>query len=237
MDLALRAIEHWIDAAELNYVCVTPAHSVMDAYDDPDFRSILNSSGLTTPDGMSLVWILRLLGHKEVNRVYGPDLMLALCRHGVEKEYRHYLYGGEPGVAEALAARLTNRFDDLQIVGTHSPPFRTLTDDEDQVEIDKINSTNPDIVWVGLSSPKQERWMTEHLGKINAPVMIGVGAAFDFLSGAKPQAPRWVQRSGFEWLFRLVIEPKRLWPRYRLYPKFVMLVLLQLIGLKKFPIK
>ena len=237
MDLALRSIEHRIDAAEPNYVCVAPAHSIMDAYQDGGFRRILNSSGLTTPDGMSLVWILRFLGHKEVARVYGPDLMLAMCQYGVEKKYRHYLYGGELGVAEALASRLTDRFDDLQIVGTHSPPFQRLTEDEDRAIIEKINSANPDIVWVGLSSPKQERWMAEHLGKIEAPVMIGVGAAFDFLSARKHQAPRWIQRSGFEWLFRLASEPKRLWPRYRQYPKFVALVFLQLVGLKKFSIE
>ena len=235
LDLALRAIKHWIDAAEPTYVCVTPAHSIMDAYHNPQLRSILNSSGLTTPDGMSLVWILKLLGHKDVDRVYGPDLVLALCQFGVEKKYRHYFFGGEPGVAKALASRLTKRLDGLQIVGTHSPPFHKLSDAEDRAEIDMINSTNPDIVWVGISSPKQERWMAEHLGKINAPVMIGVGAAFDFLSGRKPQAPRWIQRSGLEWLFRLATEPKRLWPRYRQYPLFMWLVLLQLLGLKKYP--
>ena len=235
MDLALRAIEHWSDTAEPNYVCVTPAHSIMDAYHDPAFRNILNSSGLTTPDGMSVVWILKLKGYKEVDRVCGSDLMLAVCRYGLERHCRHYFYGGAPGVAEALVSRLTDRFEDIQIAGIHSPPFRKLTDDEDQAEIEKINSTNPDIVWVGISSPKQERWMAEHLGKIEAPVMIGVGAAFDFLSGKKPQAPRWIQRSGFEWLFRLATEPKRLWPRYRQYPLFVWLVLLQLLGLKEFP--
>lgn len=237
MDHALRTIEHWIDTGEPNYVCVTPAHSIMDAYHDPDLRNILNSSGLTTPDGMSIVWILKAKGFRSVGRVYGPDLMLAVCQDGVEKKYRHYLYGGEQGVAAALASRLTDRFDELQIAGTHSPPFRKLTADEDQAEVEKINSTNPDIVWVGLSSPKQERWMAEHLGKIDAPVMIGVGAAFDFLSGRKHQAPRWIQRSGFEWLFRLATEPKRLWPRYRRYPKFVLLVLAQMLGLKDFPIE
>lgn len=234
MEEALSFIDGLIAHQDHQYICVTPAHSIMDAYYDPDFRGILNSSGLTTPDGMSLVWILRLLGQKGVDRVYGPDLMLALCRHGVAKKYRHYLYGGEPGVADALASRLTDRFDYIQIAGTHSPPFRKLTDDENQAEIEKINSTNPEIIWVGLSSPKQERWMAEHLGKIKAPVMIGVGAAFDFLSGNKPQAPRWIQRSGFEWLFRLASEPKRLWPRYRRYPLFVWLILLQLLGINKY---
>jgi N-acetylglucosaminyldiphosphoundecaprenol N-acetyl-beta-D-mannosaminyltransferase len=155
----------------------------------------------------------------------------------VEKKYRHYLYGGEPGVAETLASQLTGRFDKLQIVGTQSPPFRKLTTEEDLEAIEMINSTNPDIVWVGLSSPKQERWMSEHLGKIEAPVMIGVGAAFDFLSGSKPQAPRWMQRAGLEWLFRFLTEPRRLWPRYRQYPLFVLFVLLQLLGFKEFPIE
>jgi N-acetylglucosaminyldiphosphoundecaprenol N-acetyl-beta-D-mannosaminyltransferase len=207
----------------------------MDAYYDDGFRRILNSSGLTTPDGMSVVWILKLLGQKEVGRVYGPDLMLALCKYGVEKKYRHYLYGGEPGVAEALASQLTDMFDGLQIAGIHSPPFRKLTNEEDQETIEKINAAKPDIVWVGLSSPKQEYWMAEHLERINVPVMIGVGAAFDFLSGSKPQAPGWMQRSGLEWLFRFLTEPRRLWPRYRQYPLFVWLVLLQIFGLKEFP--
>ena len=237
LGLVVELIDTWIREGKASYICVVPAHSVMDAYNDSEFRSILNSSGLTTPDGMSVVWILKLQGHKEVDRVCGSDLMLAVCRYGMERHYRHYFYGGGPGVAEALASRLTVRFEDIQIAGIHSPPFRKLTDDEDQAEIEKINSTNPDIVWVGISSPKQERWMAEHLGKIEAPVMIGVGAAFDFLSGKKPQAPRWIQRSGFEWLFRLATEPKRLWPRYRQYPLFVWLVLLQLLGLKEFPIE
>lgn len=237
MGEALSFIDGLVAHQDHQYICVTPAHSIMDAYYDTEFRNILNSSGLTTPDGMSVVWILKLLGHKEVDRVYGPDLMLALCKYGVEKKYRHYLYGGEPGVAEALSSQLTDGFDELQIAGAHSPPFRKLTNEEDQDTVEMINSTNPDIVWVGLSSPKQERWMAEHLGKIEAPVMIGVGAAFDFLSGNKPQASRWIQRSGLEWLFRLATEPKRLWPRYRQYPLFVWLVLLQLLGLREFPIE
>ena len=232
---ALGTIEHWINAKESHYICVTPAHSIMDAYYDAEFREILNSSGLTTPDGMSIVWILKIMGHKEVGRVYGPDIMLALCEYGLEKKYSHFLFGGEPGVAEALASQLADKFDDLQITGTHSPPFRKLIYEEDQAEIDKINSANPEIVWVGLSSPKQERWMAEHLGKIDAPVMIGVGAAFDFLSGSKPQAPRWMQRFGLEWLFRFLTEPRRLWPRYRKYPLFVWLVLMQMLGIRKNP--
>ncbi len=219
------------------FICVTPAHSIMDAFYDDSFLRILNSSGLTTPDGMSVVWILRLLGHKEVNRVYGPDLLLETCRAGRPHTWRHYFYGGEDGVAENLVAQLMANYPELHVAGTYTPPFRPLTTDEDEEIINTLNETKADIVWVGLSSPKQERWMAEHLGKINAPVMIGVGAAFDFLSGSKSQAPRWIQRSGFEWLFRLVNEPKRLWPRYRQYPLFGWLVLLQLLGLRRFPIE
>lgn len=233
----LESTHEWIENKTYTYICVVPAHSIMDAYYDTDFRDILNSSGLTTPDGMSVVWILKLRGFKEVSRVYGPDIMLALCQRGVEKKYRHYFYGGEPGVAEVLAAQLTDRYNELQIAGTHSPPFRELTNEEDQEAVEMINSANPDIVWVGLNSPKQERWMTDHLGRIDAPVMIGVGAAFDFLSGNKPQAPGWMQRSGLEWLFRFLSEPRRLWPRYKHYPLFVWLVLLQILGLKKYPLE
>jgi len=237
MGEALSFMNSSIAHQDHQYICVTPAHSIMDAYYDDGFRRILNSSGLTTPDGMSVVWILKLLGHKDVGRVYGPDIMLALCQFGLEKKYRHFLFGGKPGIAEALASQLIERFDGLQIAGTHSPPFRKLTHEEEQETIEKINAAKPDIVWVGLSSPKQEYWMAEHLGRINAPVMTGVGAAFDFLSGSKPQAPRWIQRSGFEWLFRLATEPKRLWPRYRQYPLFVWLVLLQLLGIKEIPVE
>jgi N-acetylglucosaminyldiphosphoundecaprenol N-acetyl-beta-D-mannosaminyltransferase len=207
----------------------------MDAYRDPELRRIFNASGMTTPDGMAIVWLLRLQGHRRVSRVYGPDLMLEVCRAGVAKGYRHFLYGGDEGVANRLAQALVERFPGLRIAGTHTPPFRALTDDEDLQVIAKINASGADIVWVGLSTPKQEWWMAGHLGKIDAPVMVGVGAAFDFLSGRKPQAPLWIQRSGLEWLFRLATEPRRLWPRYRQYPLFVVLAVAQLLGLKRFP--
>jgi N-acetylglucosaminyldiphosphoundecaprenol N-acetyl-beta-D-mannosaminyltransferase len=234
---AVETIEGWIERREHHYVCVTPAHAVMDAYGDPDLRRVFNSSGLTTPDGMAIVWLLRMMGHPHVGRVYGPDLMLALFGRSVPTGYRHFLYGGEAGVAEELATRLRERFPGLRIAGTYTPPFRPLTAQEDSEVVTQINASGADLVWVGLSSPKQERWMASHLGAIEAPVMIGVGAAFDFLSGRKSQAPRWIQRSGFEWLFRLASEPRRLWPRYRRYPKFVCLALSQLLGLKHFPME
>ena len=234
MAQALEAIDGWIALREPRYVCVTPAHSVMEARRDPEFRRILNHSGLTTPDGMSIVWLLRLRGHRHVERVYGPDLMLAICEGGLAKGYRHFLYGGAPSVADELASHLRARFPDLQIVGTLSPPFGLPTPEEDSQATAAINGSQPDIVWVGLSTPKQERWMAEHMGRLEAPVLIGVGAAFDFLSGRKPQAPRWVQRSGLEWLFRLATEPRRLWPRYREYPLFALLAAAQLLGLKRY---
>jgi N-acetylglucosaminyldiphosphoundecaprenol N-acetyl-beta-D-mannosaminyltransferase len=233
---AVRRVDGWIARQERNYVTVTPAHAVMDAYRDPDLRRIFNASGLTTPDGMSIVWLLRLRGHRDVERVYGPDLLLEVCRHGLEKGYRHFLFGGEEGVAETLRRKLEERFPGLQIVGTWSPPFGAITEREERSTVERINAATPDVVWVGLSTPKQERWMAAHLGRLAAPVMVGVGAAFDFLSGRKHQAPRWIQRTGLEWMFRLATEPRRLWPRYRRYPLFVLLATAQLLGLKRYPI-
>ncbi len=236
MESTLRIFEEWITQHQHTYVCVTPAHAVMDCYRRPDLRAIFNRSGMTTPDGMSIVWLLKLYGHREVDRVYGPDLMRNTCQLSVSKGWRHYLYGGEPGVSEALESALKAEFPGLQIVGTYSPPFRPLTDQEDLEMIRQVNAANPDIVWVGISSPKQEQWMSAHLGRLDASLMIGVGAAFDFLSGRKPQAPRWMQRNGLEWLFRLGTEPDRLWRRYAQYPLFAGLLLAQLLGLMKFPL-
>lgn len=235
MDQALKTIEDWVERQEHRYVCVTPAHGIMECQQQPDLLPIFNASGMTTPDGMGVVWLLKLLGFSHVSRVYGPDLMLAVCDR-FQYRFKHFLYGGNPEVAEQLSNTLQIRFPSLKIIGTYSPPFRPLTPEEDDQIIAHINETQPDIVWVGLSTPKQERWMADHLGKINAPVMVGVGAAFDFLSGNKKQAPKWIQKSGLEWLFRLITEPQRLWRRYIQYPLFVILVMLQLTGLKKYPV-
>ena len=233
----LEVIDSWLQERQRNYVCLTPAHSVMACYRDPEIRRIFNASGLTTPDGMSIVWILRRRGHRDVGRVYGPDLMLACCQRYLDQGRSHYFYGGADGVIEALESRLRSRFPGLIIAGGHAPPFRPLTEDEDRRVVDEINRSGADIVWVGIGSPKQERWMADHLGRLEVPVMVGVGATFDFLGGRKPHAPRWIQGSGFEWLFRLATEPRRLWPRYRRYPLFVLLVLAQELGLRKFPME
>jgi len=235
MALALGVIDRWIAQREQHYVCITPVHSVMLCHDDPDLRRIFNRSGLTTPDGMPLVWLCHLAGHRHVGRVYGPDLMLALAEHGLSRGYRHFFYGGAPGVADELVRRLQTRFAGIQVAGTYAPPFRPLSAEEDAEIVSLINVSEPDVVWIGLGAPKQERWMAAHLERITAPVMIGVGAAFDFHAGLKPQAPRWMQRTGLEWLFRLLSEPRRLWRRYVINnPRFVTLVALQMLGLRRY---
>jgi N-acetylglucosaminyldiphosphoundecaprenol N-acetyl-beta-D-mannosaminyltransferase len=234
IDQALETIGGWLARREPNYVCVTPAHVVMDCWRNPDLRIVVNHSGLTTPDGMSIVWLLKLHGYHDVGRVSGTDLMREVCRVSETRSWRHFFYGGAPGVADALAGRLRTSSPKLQIAGIYSPPFRPLTEAEDRAVIERINASNADILWIGISSPRQDAWMADHLGKINAPVMIGVGAAFDFLSGRKRQAPPWIQRAGMEWLFRLASEPRRLWRRYAEYPFFAMLVIAQTLGLTRY---
>lgn len=238
MDTALESIAGWIARREPHYVCVTPVHSVMECQNNPELLRVFNDSGLTTPDGMPLVWLCRYKGYHNVSRVYGPDLMLALCEHSVVQGYRHFFYGGAEGVPEQLAKNLRERFPGLLVAGTYSPPFHPLMPDEDAQVVRMINETKPDIVWVGLGSPKQERWMATHLERLRVPVLIGVGAAFDFHAGRKKQAPYWMQQIGLEWLFRLLAEPQRLWKRYVLNnPSFVALVLLQAIGLRRYPLE
>ncbi len=211
---ALETITKWIEDGERRYVCVSGVHGLMECQRDASLRRIHNQAGLVTPDGMPLVWLSRLKGFRGVRRVYGPDLMLDCCRVSIERGYRHFLYGGADGVPELLAERLRQRFPGLRVVGCLSPPFRALTTEEDEGIVRRINDADPDIVWVGLSTPKQERWMHAHRDRILAPVLIGVGAAFDFHAGLKRQAPRWMRHSGLEWLFRLGTEPRRLWRRY-----------------------
>ena len=236
MAQALETIDAWIQKREQQYVCVTGVHGIMESQRDATLKQIHNQAGLVTPDGMPLVWLNRLNGCSWVERVYGPDLMLAICQQSLVKGYRHYFYGGGKGVADRLVARLTERFPGLQIAGNWSPPFRPLTPDEDDDLTQSINSTAPDIVWIGLSTPKQEYWMYEHLGRVRAPVMIGVGAAFDFHAGVKKQAPRWMQRSGLEWSFRLVTEPRRLWRRYLINNSlFLWMILLEALNKKSVP--
>jgi N-acetylglucosaminyldiphosphoundecaprenol N-acetyl-beta-D-mannosaminyltransferase len=232
---ALETIDGWIARAERRYVCVTGVHGVMESQRDETVRSIHNAAGLVTPDGMPLVWLGRATVGEHVDRVYGPELMLAVCEQSRMHGYRHYFYGGAPGVPEQLAARLQARFPGLQVCGAFSPPFGAVSPEEDEATVRRINDARPDIVWVGLSTPKQERWMHLHRDRLDAPVLVGVGAAFDFHAGLKRQAPRWIQRSGLEWLFRLLTEPRRLWRRYlRNNPEFAWKLLLQAAGVVRY---
>jgi N-acetylglucosaminyldiphosphoundecaprenol N-acetyl-beta-D-mannosaminyltransferase len=231
MDDAIALIDRWVEERIPNYVCVTGVHGVMESRSDPRLFEIHNRAGLVCPDGMPLVWISHWRGAKRVERVYGPDLMRAISARSSARGYRHFYFGGAPGIAEKLAASLVAAYPGLQVTGTVCPPFRALTPEEDSEVVAQINAAAPDIVWVGLSTPKQEKWMASHIGKINAPVMIGVGAAFDFLSGVKKQAPVWMQRRGLEWLFRLATEPRRLWRRYTyIVPGFLFLVAREFIN-------
>jgi len=231
----LARMEEWIARREgCRYIAVTGMHGVTEAQHDPEFKMILNSAALVVPDGMPLVWIGRWHGFDMRRRVYGPELMATFCEHTSTKGYRHFFYGGAPGVAEDLASRFVSRFSGVVVAGTYSPPFRTLTREEDREIVQAIERVHADIVWVGLSTPKQERWMFEHRDRLNVPVLVGVGAAFDFHTGRVTQAPVWMGDHGLEWLFRLSVEPRRLWRRYLVYgAEFAALALLELLGLKK----
>lgn len=222
MRMTLDVVDQWIARGEHHYVCVTGVHGIMESQRDAHLREVHNRSGLTTPDGMPLVWAGRAAGAPRMDRVYGPDLMLALCEMANARGFSSYFYGGRPGVADRLAQRLQGLYPGLRIAGTYAPPFRELSADEDEHVVNLINRAQPDVVWVGLGTPKQELWMAAHIHKLDANALIGVGAAFDIHAGLSPQAPHWMQRSGLEWAFRLGHEPRRLWRRY-LYgnPRFL----------------
>ena len=222
MPAALHLIDQWISQGDRRYICVTGVHGVMESQRDPLLRYVHNRSGLTAPDGMPLVWAGWAAGARHMDRVYGPDLMLAACERAAARGYSSFFYGGRPGVAERLAARLVGAFPGLKIAGTYAPPFRELSAQEDENVVQLISAAQPDLVWVGLGTPKQELWMAAHAHRIDAGVLIGVGAAFDIHAGLTRQAPHWMQRSGLEWAFRLAQEPRRLWRRY-LYnnPRFL----------------
>lgn len=238
LDLAVAAIDAALAQKAKGYICVTGVHGVMEAQKDEALRTILNHSFLNTPDGMPMVWLGRLNGARAMNRVYGPDLMLLVCELAQRKGYTHYLYGGAEGVAVELQRKLEAKFPGLKIVGTFTPPFRPLHAEEEAALIRDVNQKKPDILWVGLSTPKQEKFMAQFRDKLDATLFFGVGAAFDFHAGRVRQAPRWMQRSGLEWLFRLGCEPRRLWRRYfRNNPLFVFRVLCQWTGLKKYALK
>jgi N-acetylglucosaminyldiphosphoundecaprenol N-acetyl-beta-D-mannosaminyltransferase len=222
-DGALDWIESMVQARQRGYVCVCNVHAVMASAEDPELRAALMSSSLNVPDGQPLVWALNLLGHSLKDRVYGPELMARSCARAVESGQRIYLYGGRnQGALVQLALNLRQRYPGVRIVGGYSPPHRPLSAEERAAVVKEINGSRADVVWVGIGVPKQEKWMAEMRGDLDAPVLAGVGAAFDFHAGLVPQAPNWLQESGLEWAYRLAHEPRRLWRRYLRYnPRFV----------------
>jgi N-acetylglucosaminyldiphosphoundecaprenol N-acetyl-beta-D-mannosaminyltransferase len=228
-------LKKWRAEGRREYVLCTSVHGVVEAQRDPEIRSALNRSGLTTEDGMPLVWWCQRSGYPDASRVSGTDLLLAMCEKARASGHRHYFYGGSPRVVEAMVSRLSQRFPGLIVAGYRSPPFRPLTQEEDEADIQAINEARPDFVWVGLGMPKQDKWIVQHVGKIQAAALLGVGAAFDFVAGTKPRAPLWMQRSGLEWLFRLLTEPRRLAHRYLVYNSiFVARAVQQLAGWKSY---
>ena len=211
-----------------HYVCVTSVHGVIMAQDDPELARILNEADVATPDGMPIVWALRSFGHKQQQRVYGPILMLEVCRKAARSGMRIFLYGGCPNTLALLTKNLCEKYPQLQVAGAYCPPFRPLTEEENREVEHQIRESDADLVFVGISTPKQEKWMYAHRHCFPGVTMIGVGAAFDFHSGKTKQAPGWMQRTGLEWLFRLIKEPARLWRRYLLItPRFLPLWALQ----------
>jgi N-acetylglucosaminyldiphosphoundecaprenol N-acetyl-beta-D-mannosaminyltransferase len=212
------------------YICVTTVQGIVQSRDDAYLHKIFNEADVATPDGMPVVWAMRSFGTRDQQRVYGPTLMLHLCRSAAEHGHRIFLYGGRDTTLPILKAKLLERFPDLIIAGSYAPPFRPLTDEEDVAVREMISQSDADIVFVGIGSPKQEVWMYEHRAYFPGVTMLGVGAAFDFHAGITKQAPLWIQQSGFEWLFRLCTEPVRLWRRYILLtPRFLPLWAMQLI--------
>jgi N-acetylglucosaminyldiphosphoundecaprenol N-acetyl-beta-D-mannosaminyltransferase len=237
LDLGKAAItlERWRVERQRNYVCLISVHGLVMAQHHPDVRDALNRCNMAAEDGMPLVWWSRLAGFAQARRVCGSDLLDTVCAYGLQRGYRHYFYGASSHVVGLLTDRLQRRHPGLIVAGYRSPPFRALTAAEEADDIAAINEARPDFVWVGLGMPKQERWMVEHLGKIDATALIGIGAAFDFHAGTKPRAPIWMQRSGLEWLFRLMTEPRRLAHRYLIdNALFVSYMLGQVTGYKNY---
>ena len=218
---------------ESRYVCFANVHMLMEAWDSNDFRSVVNAADLVAPDGMPLVWLMRLKGVRRQERVYGPALMLNVLESAAREGIPVGFLGGRPEVLEFLVERMRRCYEGLNVAFALSPPFTEASREEEQELVERINRSGAGILFVGLGCPKQEIWMARHRGRVNA-VMLGVGAAFDFHAGVKPQAAAWMQRSGLEWLFRLSTEPRRLWKRYLFHnPRFVALALADLLGLLK----
>lgn len=215
-------------------VAFAAVHSVVDAQHAPATKVAMDAADLCVPDGVPLVWLLRRAGHRHVTRVFGPDLMLALCARLAPAGARMYYLGGAPAVAEELAAGMERRFPGLRTAGCFSPPFRPATPEEEEGIAARIEAAAPDVLWIGLGSPRQEAWMARFRPHLSVPVMLAVGAAFDYNTGRIERAPRWMQRCALEWLYRLIQDPKRLWRRYfRANPLFVWWLLCERLGLRR----
>lgn len=236
LGMVLDEIGRWIAADETHYVCVTGVHGVMESQRDPALLRIHNESGLTVPDGMPMVWASHHAGASHVDRVCGPELMPALLERAQADGWTSFFFGGKEGVPELLRDRLQQQFPAMKVVGTYSPPFRPLTPEEDDAVCEMINNAHADLLWVGLSTPKQEFWMAAHQHRLRTHAILGVGAAFDMHAGLIKRAPAWLQRTGFEWAYRLLTEPRRLWRRYlRNNPAFVAKVLIHRPRLREAP--
>jgi N-acetylglucosaminyldiphosphoundecaprenol N-acetyl-beta-D-mannosaminyltransferase len=221
MDDTVETFARWIAAGERHLVCVSDMNALLHARADEQLTQVYNTSGLTLPDGMPLVWAGKRAGFDRIARVCGPDLLERVMAVAAARGWSQYFYGGADGVVEQLRDNFVRRHPELRVAGVHSPPYRALTAAEDAAIVNRINEAAPDIVWVGLGAPKQERWMAEHRDRLDAAILIGVGAAFDFHTDRMDRAPLWMQRSGLEWSYRLAKEPRRLWRRYVLgIPRF-----------------
>lgn len=215
IDNVAKIMEGWIANRSFgNYIVISNINDVAVSKKDIKVREAVNCSSLSVPDGISLVILARIYGYRLKRRVYGPDLIFEFLEGSYDKGYSHFFYGSTPQTLDLLIKKLNLKFPNLKIAGFYSPPFRPLTEKEDSEIVEMINKSSPDVLWVGLGCPKQQLWMYEHKDKLKVPVMVGIGAAFDFLAGVKPQAPKFIRDRGFEWLFRLITEPKRLWRRY-----------------------
>jgi N-acetylglucosaminyldiphosphoundecaprenol N-acetyl-beta-D-mannosaminyltransferase len=238
MSDAVKRLCSWLEnpQAVTHYVAVTGMHGVAESRQNEEFRRVLNTAGMVVPDGMPLVWLGRLQGFPLRHRVCGSELMDRFCQV-TGNAYRHFFFGGAPGVAEELAQILHEKHG-IVIAGAYTPPFRPLTDAEERELASIVDEASPHVFWVGLSTPKQEKWMYEHRHKLSVPVMLGVGAAFDMNSGNLRRAPEWMRENGLEWLFRLGCEPRRLWKRYLItIPQAVWFVCMELLHRRTGPLK
>jgi N-acetylglucosaminyldiphosphoundecaprenol N-acetyl-beta-D-mannosaminyltransferase len=234
MEDVLHTIDGWIAKRERQYICTLDVHALMESQKDGEIRRIYNGAAMVTPDGMPLVWLLHHNGHPLADRICGPDLMTTVFRHSEDCGYRHFLYGSSPRTLDKLTENIQRQYSRARIVGSFSPPFREPTDSENAEITRRINAAEPDIVWVGLGAPKQDRWMARHRRNLTAPVLVGVGGAFDMISGVVERAPSFLRRTGCEWMFRVYKEPRRLAKRYlKSNSQFTLMLLIEKFHLQK----